>query len=262
MVARGEDTSTVHRSGESVETKLHRIAEKARKDKRFKFTSLFHLMNEELMLGCFRRLRKDAAAGIDNMTKEMYAEKFEANLSNLIDRLHRMAYKPQPVRRKYIPKPGSTKQRPLGIPSIEDKLVQSGLVRILEAVYEEDFIADSYGFRPARSCHDALKALSETVENNPVNHIVEADIKGFFDNVNQEWLIKFLAHRISDKRIHRMVKRFLRAGIYEDGNVMVSDEGTPQAESSHRYWQTSIFTMPLISGLRRSTERNARDMPD
>lgn len=228
MEARGEETPTVHRSGEKVETKLHRIAEKVRKDKRFKFTSLYHLMNEELLIVCFGRLRENAAAGIDKMSKKMYAENLTANLSSLTERLHRMAYKPQPVRRKYIPKPGSTKQRPLGIPSLEDKLVQAGLVRILESVYEEDFIADSYGFRPARSCHDALKSLSETVENNPVNHIVEADIKGFFDNVNQEWLMKFLAHRIADKRIHRMVKRFLRAGIYEDGNVTISDEGTPQ----------------------------------
>jgi len=116
----------------------------------------------------------------------------------------------------------------LGIPCFEDKLVQAGLVRILESVYEQDFIADSYGFRPSRSCHNALKSLSETVENNPINHIVEADIKGFFDNVNQEWLIKFLAHRIGDKRIQRMVKRFLKAGVSEDGSVTVSDEGTPQ----------------------------------
>ena len=181
-----------------------------------------------MLRGCFKQLRKDAAAGIDKMTKDKYAENLDANLSDLIDRLHRMAYKPQPVRRQYIPKPGSTKQRPLGIPSFEDKLVQAGLVRILESVYEQDFIGDSYGFRPARSCHDALKSLSETVENNPVNHIVEADIKGFFDHVNQEWLMKFLAHRIADKRIHRMVKRFLRAGVYEDGSVTVSDEGTPQ----------------------------------
>ena len=228
MVARGEETSSVHRGGAPVETKLHRIAEKARKEPMFKFTSLYHLMNEELLRGCFKQLRKDAVAGIDKMTKDKYAENLDANLSDLIDRLHRMAYKPQPVRRKYIPKPGSTKQRPLGIPSLEDKLVQAGLVRILESVYEQDFIYDSYGFRPARSCHDALKALSETVENNPVNHIAEADIKGFFDNVNQEWLMKFLAYRIADKRIHRMVKRFLRAGVYADGNVMISDEGTPQ----------------------------------
>ena len=212
MVARSEETSAVHRSGEPVATKLHRIAEKARKEPGFKFTSLYHLMNEELLRGCFQRLRKDAAAGIDKMTKDKYAENLEANLSNLVERLHRMAYKPQPVRRKYIPKPGSAKQRPLGIPCFEDKLVQAGLVRILEAVYEQDFIEDSYGFRPGRSCHDALRALSETVESKPINHIVEADIKGFFDNVNQEWLMKFLAHRIEDKRIQRMVKRFSRQG--------------------------------------------------
>ena len=228
MVARSEETSAVHGSGEPVATKLHRIAEKARKEPGFKFTSLCHLMNEELLRGCFKRLRKDAAAGIDKMTKDMYAENLDANLSNLIDRLHRMAYIPQPVRRKYIPKPGSTKQRPLGIPCFEDKLVQAGLVRILESVYEQDFIEDSYGFRPFRSCHNALKALSETVENNPVNHIVEADIKGFFDNVNKEWLMKFLAHRVADKRVQRMVKRFLKSGVAEDGSVTVSDDGTPQ----------------------------------
>jgi group II intron reverse transcriptase/maturase len=228
MVARSEETLAVHSSGEPVETKLHRIAEKARREPGFKFTSLYHLMDKELLRGCFKRLRKDAAAGIDKMTKDMYAENLEANLSNLIERLHRMAYIPQPVRRKYIPKPGSTKQRPLGIPCFEDKLVQAGLVRILESVYEQDFIEDSYGFRPARSCHNALKALSKAVERNPVNHIVEADIKGFFDNVNQEWLMKFLLHRIEDKRIQRMVKRFLRAGVEEDGSVTVSDEGTPQ----------------------------------
>jgi group II intron reverse transcriptase/maturase len=211
-----------------VATKLRRIAEKARKEPSFKFTSLYHLMNEELLRECYGRLRKDAAAGIDNMTKAEYAENLDANLSNLTDRLHQMAYRPQPVRRKYIPKPGSAKQRPLGIPCFEDKLVQAGLVRILEVVFEQDFIDDSYGFRPGRSCHGALRTLSVTVEGKPVNHIVEADIKGFFDNVNQGWLMKFLEHRISDKRILRMVKRFLKAGVYEDGTVTVSDEGTPQ----------------------------------
>jgi group II intron reverse transcriptase/maturase len=228
MGARREETPAVRRSGEPVETKLRRIAEKARKEPKFKFTSLYHLMNEDLLRGCFRRLRNDAAPGIDKMTKAMYAENLAANLSNLVDRLHRMAYIPQPVRRKYIPKPGSTRQRPLGIPCFEDKLVQAGLVRIMESVYEQDFIADSYGFRPARSCHDALKALSHAVEDHPVNHIVEADIKGFFDKVDQQWLMKFVVHRIEDKRIQRMIKRFLRAGVAEDGSVTVSDEGTPQ----------------------------------
>ncbi len=228
MVALCEETSSVRGSGESVETKLRSIAEKARREPGFKFTSLYHLMNVELLRGCFKRLRKDAAAGIDEMTKDMYAEHLEANLIDLVDRLQRMAYIPQPVRRKYIPKPGSAKQRPLGIPCFEDKLVQAGLVQILNAVYEQDFIDDSYGFRPKRSCHDALRALSMTVETKPINHIVEADIKGFFDNVNQEWLMKFLAHRIGDKRIQRMVKRFLKAGVWEDGSVTISDEGTPQ----------------------------------
>lgn len=228
MVARSEEIPVVHRSEEPVATKLHRITEKARKEPRFKFTSLYHLMNEELLRECFQRLRKDAAAGIDDVTKEEYAENLDVNLSNLIERLHRMAYIPQPVRRKYIPKPGSAKQRPLGIPCFEDKLVQAGLVRILEAVYEQDFIEDSYGFRPGRSCHKALRALSETVESKPVNHVAEADIKGFFCNLKQEWLIKFLEHRIGDRRVIRMVKRFLKAGVAEDGSVTVSDEGTPQ----------------------------------
>jgi len=228
MVARSEETPPALRSGNPVATKLRRIAEKARTESSFKFTSLYHLMNEELLRECFQRLRKDAAAGIDNVTKEEYAENLDANLTNLTERLHRMAYIPQPVRREYIPKPGSVKQRPLGIPCFEDKLVQAGMVRILEAVYEQHFIDDSYGFRPKRSCHKALRALSETVESKPVNHIVEADIKGFFDHVNQEWLLKFLEHRIGDKRILRMVKRFLKAGVAEDGAITVSDEGTPQ----------------------------------
>jgi len=228
MVVRSEETPTVLRSEESVETKLHRIAEKARREPSFKFTSLYHLMNEELLRGCFKRLRKDAAAGIDDETKETYAANLDANLSDLIGRLHRMVYIPQAVRRTYIPKPGSAKQRPLGIPCFEDKLVQAGMVRILNAVYEQDFIEDSYGFRPARSCHKALIALNDTVWNKRVNHIVEADIKGFFDNVNQEWLIKFLSHRIADTRILRMVKRFLKAGVSEDGSITIPDEGTPQ----------------------------------
>jgi retron-type reverse transcriptase len=224
-------------------TKLHRLAEKARKDPGFKFTSLYHLMNEELLRGCFKRLRKDAAAGIDKMTKDMSAENLEDNPSKLVGRLHRMAYLPQAVRRKYIAKPGSAKQRPLGIPCLEDKaelrrlsaqtklipkgvlkrvplwykLVQAGLVRIMESVSEQDFIEDSYGFRPSRSCHQALGALSETVADRPVNHIVEADIKGFFDNVNQEWLLKFLGHRIEDKRIQRMGNASSRPGCRRMG---------------------------------------------
>jgi RNA-directed DNA polymerase len=228
LVEQSRETSTARRSGESVETKLLRIAEKAQKEPKFQFTSLFHLMNEELLRGCFAELKGDKAPGIDQVTKEGYGADLEGNLARLVERLHRMAYIPQPVLRAYIPKPGGTKQRPLGIPSLEDKLVQAGMARILGAIYEQDFIEDSYGSRPKRSCHDALRVLSWEVEEGSINHIVEADIKGFFDHVKQDWLMKFLGHRIKDTRMLRMIKRFLRAGISEDGVIRASEEGTPQ----------------------------------
>lgn len=224
----GRETPAALRSGETVETKLLRIAAKARKEPRFQFTSLYHLMNKELLRKSFDDLDGRKAAGIDKVTKEEYRRDLEGNLDRLVERLHRMAYIPQAVRRVYIPKPGSTKQRPLGIPCLEDKIVQAGMARILEAIYEQDFVEDSYGFRPKRSCHQALKELSREVEEGPINHIVEADIKGFFDNVRQDWLMKFLEHRIQDKRLLRMIWRFLRAGIAEDGEIRASEEGTPQ----------------------------------
>jgi group II intron reverse transcriptase/maturase len=231
MVERCEDTPAAPSRGEPVATKLHRIARKARNESEFKFTSLFHLMGVELLRGCFVRLRGDAAAGIDGKTKAEYAEHLEENLAELVKRLHRMGYVPQPVRRVYIPKPGSKKGRPLGIPGLEDKLVQAGMTRILEQIYEADFIEDSYGFRAKRSCHDALRALSETVESGRTAWIVEADIKGFFDNVDHDWLMTFLEHRIGDKRVYRMVKRFLKSGVLEEGKLYVSDEGVPQGGS-------------------------------
>jgi RNA-directed DNA polymerase len=228
MVEQCEETPPAPSSGETVTTKLHRIARKARSDPRLRFTSLYHLMSAELLRECFGRLRGDAAAGIDRVTKAEYAEQLDTRLTDLVDRLQRMAYIPQPVRRIYIPKPGSAKRRPLGIPTLEDKLMQSGLAEILGQVYEQDFIADSYGFRPSRSCHDALRALSRTVEKGSTNWIVEADIKGFFDHVDHDWMMRFLAHRIGDKRVLRMIKRYLKAGVMENGQLEVSDEGTPQ----------------------------------
>ncbi len=218
----------MHSNEEGVEPKLQRIAEKARSDSTCRFTSLFHLMDRELLWGCFCALKNNKASGIDQVTKEQYAENLLENLDDLIGRLHRMVYIPQPVRRVYIPKPGSGKKRPLGIPALEDKLVQAGLSKILQAIYEQDFIDDSYGFRPGRSCHDALRAVEETVDRCGTEYIVEADIKGFFDNVDHDQLMEFLAHRIADKRILRHIKRFLKAGISEDGACRASDRGTPQ----------------------------------
>jgi group II intron reverse transcriptase/maturase len=218
----------MHSNEESVATKLKRIAEKARKDPNCRFTSLFHLMNHDLLWGCFWDLKTCKASGIDQVTKENYEEDLMDNLDALVERLHRMAYRPQPVLRVNIPKPGSDKTRPLGIPALEDKLVQTGLSKILQCIYEQDFIEDSYGFRPNRSCHDALRTLNQTVERYGTQYIVEADIRGFFDNVDQNQLMKFLAHRIADKRVLRYIKRILKSGVQEDGVFRTSDRGTPQ----------------------------------
>jgi len=218
----------MHSNEEPVETKLLRIAERAYRDPKAQFSSLYHLLDQALLWECFHALKEGKASGIDRVTKEQYAINLKDNLENLIERLHRMAYIPQPVLRVYIPKAGSNKMRPLGIPALEDKLVQAALSRILQAIYEQDFIEDSYGFRPGRSCHDALRMLNQTIEKQGINHIVEADIKGFFDNVDQTQLMEFLAHRIADKRVLRLIKRFLKAGIQENGEYRRSEKGTPQ----------------------------------
>jgi group II intron reverse transcriptase/maturase len=231
MIERSGETPAEHRSGEPVETKLLRIASRAREEPKLKFVNLYHLMNEEMLLGCYGRLSENKAAGIDEVTKAEYGENLEANIRELVGRLHRMAYRPQPVRRVYIPKPGSDKRRPLGIPSLEDKLVQSALARILGAIYEQEFVEDSYGFRPGRSCHDALRALSQAVEWESTNYVAEADIKGFFDNVDHDWLMKMLEQRIADKRVLRMVVRFLKSGVMEEGETRASEEGVPQGGS-------------------------------
>jgi RNA-directed DNA polymerase len=231
MDEQSRETPTERRNGESVGTKLLRIAEKARGDRGLKFVNLYYLMKEELLGECFERLKGNKAAGIDKVTKEEYGANLEANLKELTERLQRMSYRPEAVRRVYIPKPGSGKQRPLGIPCLEDKLVGMALGRILEAIYEEDFIENSYGFRPGRGCHDALRALSQAVEKGNTNYVVEADVKKFFDSVDHDWMIRMLEERIGDKRILRVVKRFLKAGVMEEGQRKESEEGTPQGSS-------------------------------
>lgn len=228
MDARSKETPSVRRNGFPVETKLLRIAEKARRDKECRFTSLFHLMNPENLRECFDSLSKDAASGIDKMTKTRYGKGLALRLRKLTDRLHTMSYKPKAVRRVYIPKAGSSKMRPLGIPAFEDKVVQAGLVRIMESIYEEDFIEDSYGFRPNRGCHTALRELNLTIGREAVNYVVDADIKGFFDNVDHGWMMRFLEHRIADSKLLRTVNRFLKAGVLEDGREYKSEKGTPQ----------------------------------
>jgi len=210
-----------------VQTKLDLISQIARKDPQGRINNVAYLLNEENLRDCFGQLKKGKAAGVDGVTLEEYESNLEENLQELVGRMKRQAYKPQPVRRTYIPK-ANGQQRPLGIPAIEDKIVQKGMTRILEAIYEADFLECSYGFRAGRGCHQALKSLDKIIMTNPINHIIDADIKGFFDHVDHDWMRKFLEHRISDPNFIRLASRFLRNGYMEDGRVHDVEEGTPQ----------------------------------
>ena len=211
-----------------MEMKLIRIAKVAKAQPKERFTSLAHLINENALKQCHLEMSKRKASGIDNVTKEEYELDLDANVRDLVNRMKRQAYKPQPVRRVYIPKTGSNKKRPLGIPTYEDKLVQANLKKILNAIYEQDFLECSFGFRPNRGCHDALKVLNNIVNNPRINYVVDTDIRGFFDNVDHEWMMKFLEHRIADPNILRLITRFLKAGIIEAGIKYDTPGGTPQ----------------------------------
>jgi len=209
-----------------METEYLKIAEQATK-----YTTVQNLMssiNINTLKSAHKRQTKKKAAGIDRVTKSDYEKNLDENVENLINKMKRFSYKPMPVRRTYIPKAGSSKKRPLGIPAYEDKLVQGVMANTLTMVYETKFMEFSYGFRPQRDCHKATNALRQTIITKKIDFVVDVDIKGFFDNVNHEWLIKFLEHDIEDKNFIRYVKRFLKAGIMEEGKHMESDKGTPQ----------------------------------
>ena len=210
-----------------METKLNLIKEIAGKDRKCKLNNLAHLLNEVNLSECFFMLKGGKATGIDGVSLEEYESNLSNNLKDLIDRMKRQAYKPQAVKRVYIPK-ANGKMRLLGIPTIEDKLVQMCIMRILNAIYEVDFLDMSYGFRPNRSCHDAIDALDKIIMKNPVNHIIDADIKGFFDNVSHEWMVKFLGERIGDFNLIRIIVRFLKAGVMDKELFQETEKGTPQ----------------------------------
>ena len=210
-------------------TNLTWIGEKARKEPKLAFTSLYHHVYDlDNLRVCYRALDKGKAVGVDGVTKEQYGEKLEENLQDLASRLKRMKYKPQPKRRTYVPKPGSAKGRPLGISCFEDKIVEESVKRVLEQIYETIFEDSSYGFRPGLNQHQCLGKLGETIQQKRVNHVAEADIKGFFNHVNHKWMVEFIKHRIGDLRIIRLINRMLKGGIMEDGLVKASEEGTPQ----------------------------------
>jgi len=212
-----------------VATDLTRIGEKARKEPGLVFTSLYHhICDVDNLRACYDTLDARKATGVDGVTKEEYGRNLEANLRDLSGRLKRMGYRPQPKRRSYIPKPGSEKGRPLGISVLEDKIVEEATKRSLEPIYEAVFEDSSYGYRPGRSQHECLDALGRTLQQEKVNFVVEADIRGFFDTVNHEWMVKILRHRIGDERVIRLIIRMLKSGIMEDGLVQATEKGTPQ----------------------------------
>jgi RNA-directed DNA polymerase len=215
-------------SRDSVSQGLDRVRQAARQRKKEKFTALLHHVTIDLLRDAFLALKRRAAPGVDGVTWQDYEGSLEGNLQDLHDRVHRGAYRALPVRRRFIPKPGTDKQRPLGIAALEDKVVQRALVAVLNAIYEEDFLGFSYGFRPGRGQHDAMDALAVAICDTPVNWILDADIRSFFDSVSQEWVVRFLQHRVGDERVIRLVRKWLKAGVLDEGEWSVSEEGTPQ----------------------------------
>jgi len=212
---------------ESVSQALGRIRQAAKQRKKEKFTTLFHHISVELLRLSFFEIKKDAAPGVDGLMWQDYEAGLDRNIEDLHDRVQRGAYRALPSRRQYIPKPDG-RQRPIAIAALEDKIVQRAAAAVLSTIYEEDFLGFSYGFRPKRSQHDALDALVVGITSTRVNWILEVDVQSFFDEVSQPWLMKFLEYRIADPRILRLIQKWLKAGILEDGVVTVSEKGTGQ----------------------------------
>jgi RNA-directed DNA polymerase len=223
-----DQRSTLRTQGrERVTQALGRVRQAARQRKKEKFTALLHHITVDTLRVAYYALKRKAAPGVDGVTWEDYEADLEPRLADLHGRVHRGAYRPQPSRRTYIPK-ADGKQRPLAIAALEDKIVQGATVMVLNAIYEEGFLGLSYGFRPGRGPHDALDALVVGITSRKVNWILDADIQNFFGSVSREWLVRFLELRIGDKRIIRLIQKWLRAGILEDGVVTVDDRGTGQ----------------------------------
>ncbi len=207
--------------------KLTLISKRAQEEPNCQFTSLAHLLNKGYLKACYRKLGRNRACGVDNVTWKEYGQKLDANLESLVCRLKSKKYKPLPARRVYIPK-NEHGRRPLGLPALEDKIVQKGIVGILETIYEADFLDCSYGFRPGRGCHQAINAVDKTIMTKPINHIIEADIKGCFDNILHDWMMKFLEVRIKDTSLLIIIRRLLKAGYLELDMKVATEQGTPQ----------------------------------
>lgn len=216
----------------SVRNELRLAHQNAKEDKKKQFTALLHhIYNVEALRSAYFKIKKDAAAGIDKETWSSYGENLEQNIQDLSEKLKRGAYRAKPVRRVYIPK-ADGQQRPLGVTALEDKIVQRATVEVLDAVYEADFLGYSYGFRPGRSQHQALDALTAGLTMKKVNWVLDADLRDFFGSISHEWLVKFIEHRIADKRVVRLIQKWLNAGVLEDGAVTYKEQGAPQGASA------------------------------
>lgn len=211
----------------SVSQALSRVRNAAKQGKKEKFTALFHHLDAAMLRTAFFALKRDAAPGVDGLTWEAYEADLDRRIEGLHARLHRGAYRAQPARRRFIPKPDGS-QRPLAVAALEDKIVQRATAAVLSVIYEEEFLGFSYGFRPKRSPHDALDALIVGITGTRVSFILDADIRSFFNEVSQDWLVRFVEHRIGDKRIVRLIQKWLKAGVLEDGEHVVSEKGTGQ----------------------------------
>src|SRR5215831_7421827 len=214
-------------SGERMSQGLDGVRQAAKERKQERFTALLHHLNVGLLRDSFYALRRLASPGVDGVTWQEYETGLEDRLVDLHRRVHRGAYRAQPSRRVYIPK-ADGRQRPLGVAALEDKIVQQAVMTILNQIYEEDFRGFSYGFRPGRSQHQALDALTVGIQRKRVNWVLDADIRGFFDNLSHEWMLKFVEHRVADRRILRLIQKWLKAGVMEEGEWKNTEMGTPQ----------------------------------
>ena len=215
------------RNAEDVFTRLQRIENLAKQDMKIKFTSLAHLLTPELLQDALERLNKHGAPGTDGITMKEFADQAKENINAIYLELKEMKYRASNVRRVYSPK-SNGKLRPLGIPNVKDRVVQNAMAQIIQTIYEPYFLDMSYGFRPRRSAHDALEAIKTVIDKTPLKWVVDVDIKGYFDHVNHDWMIKFLKHRIADKTMLRLVSKCLKAGILDNGVITRNEEGTPQ----------------------------------
>ena len=249
---------TQSRSGMS--SALERIRQAARRDKRQRFTALLHhVYDVEGLRAAYFGLKREAAAGIDGKTWRQYGEELERNLLDLSERLKRGAYRAQPVRRSYITKAGEPqKRRPLGVLVLEDKIVQRAVTEVLSAIYEQDFVGFSYGFRPGRSPHQALDALVMAILRRKVNWVLDADIRAFFDTLEHGWLVKFIEHRVADRRVVRLIQKWLKAGVLEDGKRMQSELGTVQGGSISPLLANIYLHYVLDLWVRQWRKRQAR----